>query len=533
MSENVIIIGAGASAVSAAWPLVNKGVSVTMLAPGPSNLNPAADTDSFHDRRFGDDEQWKTFLGEDFGGIGANASETPKMKVPALRFIQKGFTDQNKMSATDISPTGSLVAGGLTQMWGAGAFCYDDDDLADTPISAGDLAPSYARVSERIGISGVKDDDISELLGHRVTLDDPIELHPTLGGILGRHKPGRPTFRLGRTRNAVITKNKGKRLACNLSNNCLWSCSRQSIYSAAQELEALSKHPNFTLRTDCYVDRITADRTDPDKPIYRVMCSDLSKKSAATEWQTSTLILAAGTLASTRLALMMMERYDVPQPICTHPAYAMAGLYWRRVGERSAKSGFALGHLAYEVKLSDDMDQRAFGVMFPSEGLLMSDLISNMPLTTPGSIGLTRALAPAMIVANGYVSSDHADCTMTVQRDGKTDLIGKYRESFDPIFKGVTKELKRQMKKLGVVPLPGSIRRANLGSDGHYAGGLPMTDAPNDKILTTTPLGELRGAPGVYVVDGAALPKLSVKHPTFTFMANADRISYALCQRVF
>lgn len=162
MSKQVIIIGAGASAVSAAWPLIKKGVSVTMLAPRPSGLKPAVDSPSFHDRRFKDDNQWRSFLGEDFEGIGENASETPKMKVPALRFIQRGFTDQNQMSSTDISPTGSLVAGGLTQMWGAGAFCYDDDDLADVPISAGDLAPSYARVSERIGISGVKGDDISE-----------------------------------------------------------------------------------------------------------------------------------------------------------------------------------------------------------------------------------------------------------------------------------------------------------------------------------------------------------------------------------
>jgi choline dehydrogenase-like flavoprotein len=44
----------------------------------------------------------------------------------------------------------------------------------------------------------------------------------------------------------------------------------------------------------------------------------------------------------------------------------------------------------------------------------------------------------------------------------------------------------------------------------------------------TSPLGELNGAPGIHVVDGAALPSLSAKYPTLTIMANAARIGHAL-----
>ena len=43
-------------------------------------------------------------------------------------------------------------------------------------------------------------------------------------------------------------------------------------------------------------------------------------------------------------------------------------------------------------------------------------------------------------------------------------------------------------------------------------------------------VGELVGAPGIHVVDGASLPFLPAKSHTLTIMANADRISKNLAQ---
>jgi choline dehydrogenase-like flavoprotein len=41
-------------------------------------------------------------------------------------------------------------------------------------------------------------------------------------------------------------------------------------------------------------------------------------------------------------------------------------------------------------------------------------------------------------------------------------------------------------------------------------------------------LGELKNAPGVHVVDGAALPNMAARNPNLTIMANVDRIGTTL-----
>ena len=530
-TDAVVIIGAGAAAVSAAWPLVEAGREVLMLAPQPAGSTTPREGESFSARRRQDPGQWKDFLGEDFVGIGRNAAETPKMKVPGLRFIQDGFTARVGLTAHNITPTGSLVAGGLTQMWGAGAFCYTDEDLAGTALQASDLSASYERVAARIGVSGVEDDAIAPYLGLGLPLQAPIPLHPNFEHVLSRaakRPPKAPGFALGRTRNAVLTEDRTDRLACNLSNLCLWGCPRQSIYSAAHDLDALKRRSNFTLRDDVYVESLEAMAGEGNAPLYRIRSLELRTESSHPDIVAGTIMLAAGTLASTRLALQLTGRRGVPQPLFTHPAYAMVGLNLSRVGARSAESGFALGHLAYRVQLSEDDSVAAFGVMFPSEGLLMSDLAANMPFSMRGSVALTRALAPALVVMNGYVRGEHGWCTLKLGEDGRTELAGGYRESFEPTYRAVTSRLRKEMRRLGVWPLPGGTRRAELGSDSHYAGGLAMTADPDPRRLTTTPEGELRDAPGVFAVDGAALPRLGLKHPTFTIMANADRISSAL-----
>lgn len=78
----------------------------------------------------------------------------------------------------------------------------------------------------------------------------------------------------------------------------------------------------------------------------------------------------------------------------------------------------------------------------------------------------------------------------------------------------------RNLRALGCIP----IKRINPGdgSSIHYGGCFPMS--ATSKPLTTTPDGELRDAPGVYIVDGAALPHLPAKGLTLTIMANANRI---------
>jgi len=67
------------------------------------------------------------------------------------------------------------------------------------------------------------------------------------------------------------------------------------------------------------------------------------------------------------------------------------------------------------------------------------------------------------------------------------------------------------------------------GADAHPTGTLPMRGTGP---AATDAEGQVVGAPGVFVADGAALPTLSARHPTLTIMANADRIGHLLASRI-
>jgi choline dehydrogenase-like flavoprotein len=71
--------------------------------------------------------------------------------------------------------------------------------------------------------------------------------------------------------------------------------------------------------------------------------------------------------------------------------------------------------------------------------------------------------------------------------------------------------------------LPRSFSRGVTGADVHYAGTLPMHVAPGPGETSVN--GEVAGMPGVFVVDGAALPTLPTKSHTLALMANAHRIA--------
>jgi hypothetical protein len=76
--------------------------------------------------------------------------------------------------------------------------------------------------------------------------------------------------------------------------------------------------------------------------------------------------------------------------------------------------------------------------------------------------------------------------------------------------------------------MPTSFKVGHPGADIHYAASLPMRAEPERG--ETDQYGELAGAWGIHVVDGACLPNLPAKSHAFTIMANSDRISRHLAR---
>lgn len=526
---DLAIVGSGPAGVSAAWPLVGADRRVVMLDPGV--WPPGADIDadgsntSYMETRQTDPDQWRLFFGDDFAALAAEPAASPKLRAPAHGFVYSGFAKAYGLSTRNFMAVGSLARGGLSNAWGAGAYAYDDDDLKAFPVSAADLAPSFRAVAERIGLSGVDDDDdMAAFYGRGLALQPPLPLHDNATRLLERYRRQRDAvratgLRLGRARNAVLSRDLGERRACDLGDLCLWGCRRGAIYNAAFEVEALERAGGFTYRPGVFVAAV-----EPIDGGYCLRLRDAAGGRTIGELTARRVILAAGTLGSTALVGRLVGRLDTPLAMQSNPAVAFPVILPARIGAGFPERGFSMGQLGYRVDGTDESEPYAHGVLFAATALPMADLARRLPFSRPGSLAILRWLMPSMLLANCFLAGTYSAHRITVTANGLT-VEGAYGATFAGRVRTLARTLRAAFARLGGLVPPGSAQVSRPGADIHYAATLPMRAAPGGGALPSVDPGcSVHGFDGLYVVDGACLSGVTAKNPTFTIMANADRI---------
>jgi tRNA (guanine37-N1)-methyltransferase len=92
------------------------------------------------------------------------------------------------------------------------------------------------------------------------------------------------------------------RRACNLSGNCLWGCTRGSLYSAVQDLPALRKHSNFNELSGFVVELAAGDGAILLCGRYEGIDERLIERCVDEELSLGDFVLSGGELAA--MALM-------------------------------------------------------------------------------------------------------------------------------------------------------------------------------------------------------------------------------------
>ena len=513
---DVIIVGSGPAGVSAAFPLVEAGLRVLMVDGGqkPGVALPEAD---FLSVRANDCNQWKWMVGEDFHALKMRDAVSPKLRAPPHAYAFEGFVGK------DFITLGSLATGGLSNSWGCGVAHFSTSELAAFPFPAADLELSYARVSRRMGISGRIDDDLSGYFGLDDFSQPPIPMDALHTSMSQRYEGQKKKlhaqgFRLGRSRVAALSEDMAGRQACNLSGNCLWGCQRRSLYSAVDDLPALRQHENFCEFSGFVVDALT--RSDD---IWRV--GGISTVDNTQQFITaSRVILAAGTLATTRIVLNALN-HQRPVPLLSCPTAAF--LLWlpRQLGA-PRMPGFGLGQLSFTMALQNNIT--AFGSTFATTGIPISEFVRHVPLTRRYGIDLLRGLLSSCVVGNIFLPGHLTAAQARLSEDGSLSISGNYEDVVKPLMAEANSKLRKACWSLGAMLLPGSFTVGRPGGDIHYSGTLPMQRSPT--VGETSAVGEVLGLNGVYVVDGACLPVLPEKSHTLTIMANSDRIGRTIVE---
>ena len=533
MIYDALIVGSGASAVSAAYPLVEAGLSVGMLDFGNEDrlygqLIPNA---SFLEVRKTDPQQHRYFLGDRFEGIPLDALSVGPQLTPPRQYITKDTQELTPIDAQSFFPFKSLALGGMASGWGAGAFPYSDDDLKDFPISRKDLAPHYNKVAERIGVSG-EINDLSPLEGELNAMLPPLRIDTNATTILDRYyrrreKLNAAGFYMGKPLLAALSQRHRNRGPDRYLDMSFWGDTDQSVWRPAYTLKELQSFSNFSYHRPFLVQSF-AERNDGD---VEVVSKNMKSGRPESHWAKK-LILAAGLFNTTRIVLHSLNQYDVKVPFVCNPYTYYPMLNLRMIGKPSGEECHSLAQLCVVYDPRVPGQPTIHGRVHSYRSLLNFKVIKEMPLPYREAMRVMRMLVPSLAI----LALDHEDrpspdkyCVLRRDPSGGPDRLEVVYSLPDQVRKQqlqYEKEILKRFRSLGCFALkrvwPG------YGVSLHYGGTLPMSREKRDLTIDTNDL--LRGTRSVYIVDGSVFPYLPSKGMTFTMMANANRIGEQICK---
>ena len=160
---------------------------------------------------------------------------------------------------------------------------------------------------------------------------------------------------------------------------------------------------------------------------------------------------------------------------------------------------------------------------------MIHPIIQQFPLDLKTSTFLFRHIHAAL----GVVNINYSDCRrggnfVTLKPSGDsshTKLIINYEPAphEGEVLRSSIRKIKKSLRELGCIVVPGMIHIRPKGASVHYAGTLPMST--NKALYTTSAYCRSHDFDNLYIVDGCTFPFLPAKNITFTLMANALRVA--------
>ncbi len=505
---DVLVVGAGPAAISAAWPMAEAGLRIGIADAGlPEAVTLQRPQRSLYERR-------TMALGISESGKVGDAGLSPRVRLMANHAATPAYLSANGIACRDFSAVAGLALGGLSTVWGASVARFGDDDMAGWPIAPSDLDAGYRAVAERIGISGSEDDAMAQVLGNGLPMDPALTPTGAAAELLTRYDSRRPAgLLLGKTRNAVITRDRPPRRGCALDKSCILGCGIGAVYSAADDAARLCRTGDVTL-----MDGLLVERLEQSDGQWIVRGRD--RRSGAGGWahRARDVVVAAGALASTRLIMELRGNYEKPIALANAPAATLAFLTPSRIGGPLSKTGYGMAQLAYQITPERDP---LFGLLYEADSFFASDLADASPLSRRGTGHVLKALMPGLMVGMLYFPGHYSRNSLRLDRSGLLQVSGGVRDDFAAATRRAFRRIRRSFARMGTWLLPFVSSPLAPGAEVHYGCTLPMG-------RDTSEYGEVLGFKGLHVVDGSVLPTMPAKSHTLTAMANAHRIGVRL-----
>lgn len=513
------VIGSGPAGVACAKALLARGAKVLMLDAGIELENGRAQiVRELSGKTF---SEWKP---SQFAAIQSDLAATAKgipLKMQfGSDFAYRETEEKIPWRGNGIGFRPSLAFGGLSNVWGAAALPYRDNDIAEWPIQISDLAPHYRAAAEITGLSG-RHDDLSEILP--LYSENPAALQlsrqaKSFSANLERHREQLRArgWRFGQSRLAVRAADSADGRGCVYCGQCMTGCVYGCIYNSADTVRTLQRETNFSYQRNVIVTRL---REAGEK----VFIEGFHRETKASlSFEANRVYLAAGVIPTAQILLRSQNAFDQILTLRDSQYFLFPILLARRTSDVKSEALHTLSQIFLELNVPQ-ISPRSVHL----QTYTYSDVISQAVRKSLGPLKLfSKAIVERLLIVQGYLHSDEsATVEMQLKRDGKKDYLqldAKPTPRTKPVIKKVLRELLKQFRALGGIPVTPMLQIAEPGRGYHIGGSIPMRRHP--KEFESDLLGRPGGWQNVHIVDASVLPTIPATTITFSVMANAHRI---------
>lgn len=530
------VIGSGPAGVAATMALLARGRRVTMIDAG-RELEPDRRAVVEQLQRQPKAEWDPQHLAAVRHGVVPSKKGIPLKLTYGSDYPYRGvdaFLPLDKRPGVDTAA--SFARGGFSNVWGAAVLPFRQEDIADWPVTADDLAPHYRAVFDFVPLSGRQDDlaDHFPLHGSPDPLKPSAQARAFLSDLQRHRDPLRAAgMYFGAARLAARASPQGGRPGCVYCGLCMYGCPHELIYSSAHTLDRqLLPHPNFT-----YVPNVVVRRVAESGDAVTLEAVDATTQMATTI-RASRVLLACGTIATTRLLLESLRAHDRPLT-CLDSQYYLFPLlrYARPASPARTEDLHTLAQLFFEITDPELGPHTVHLQAYTYNDLYLAALKQMSRGAYPLLKWPIHALAERLIVLQGYLHSDLSPRIVMrldpPKADGSPGVLHLTRGAAPvdsaALVKRVIQKFMIHRRQLRAVPIPPMVQIAPAGRGFHSGGTFPMTRAPGDFQSDT--LGRVTGFARVHAVDATVLPSIPATTITLPVMANAHRIATRIAER--
>lgn len=369
----------------------------------------------------------------------------------------------------------SLAKGGLSEVWHGVSDCFSPAELKKIGLPADEIQDEYKEIAKRI--------DLKTSL--------PLDLHSRL----------------------ILEASSNKK---NLKSS-VYQTPSADLYRTRLLIDELKRYKNFSFIPNQLVIEV---REEGDGAEIKSVSLD---KLSESKIQARFLILAAGSINTTRILLRSLGLFNYKATFLTKAHYVIACLHMRTLLKKKHFKKLRIGQLAMSSN-ENDQDLSAFFIqLFRFNPLAIRKALKYIPLPKIIALALLRIIAPSLVVADvrfPAFRSKNKFCLLRKDTKGREVLEVNFQETESEMrgHKEALDKIYRQLKVLGLFPL-------KTGKDyitAHYAGGVSFDN--KEKKLSVNAAGRLYKNKYIYIADSSTWNALPGKSPTLTIMANASRV---------